>query len=379
MYLSVLTGVLRLAKCYSASPMNNVDEYDIVHHGYSKFYGFTRPEVQSLVDFWPFTSKPVMSSLLKHWYDGYNFLGQRDTPVYNPFAVMLSLNKCIGGINTDPKAYFRSYWTESGQIDFMKPLFFNGTMLPKFYGLFDSISNKMQFNLKLLTYDDMKEIYQLRQQQINFDTVICSLTQQKIYSFLLFTGYFTVVHYDERSDNCVVRLANNEIREHMKGLIRSQIKVEFKSDFTSLNSCIDEYISCNEYNTHAAINKFTQKFAPLFHQFLKVLAPFEKIRQADPNQDLSHCLLVALVLYASFGSEVVNRNRTRSDILIVGHEMVIIIELKFDHSAEAASNQIVEKDYAAEYRATHDLCLVGLNVNKDKSVEMQVDFHSKVF
>lgn len=207
--------MLKLAKC--ASSFNNIEEFDILQRGYARYYGFTKEQVESLANLW-FESNEIIPNLLREWYNGYKIRGD-NTPIYNPFAVMTSLNKCIAQPQHVLK-HFRSYWTESGQIDFLKPLFFNSSILSKLNGLLSSNMNKMTFRLiPQLKCEDMKEVYDLRKQQVKFDIDVNK--QQILFSYLLFNGFFALESYDWYSRECVVRFPNLEIREHVKDMLKS--------------------------------------------------------------------------------------------------------------------------------------------------------------
>lgn len=57
---------------------------------------------------------------------------------------------------------------------------------------------------------------------------------------------------------------------------------------------------------------------------------------------------------------------------------MVIIELKYKHDAQKGIDQIRERRYFEKFRKNHDLALIGLNVNEDKSVDMKVELILKV-
>ena len=103
-----MTGILPIAKYSSGSELNMFCEYTIVtEEKYSEYFGFTESEVDDLFKrYLQGTSEPeVTRAGLRFWYDGYHTKsGER---VYNPRSVVLALeNNNLG-----------NYWTSSGPYD----------------------------------------------------------------------------------------------------------------------------------------------------------------------------------------------------------------------------------------------------------------------
>lgn len=389
--LAVLTGVLRLAKDASVSPLNNISEYDFYDGIYSNYYGFSLSDIRLILQLWSFGD--THGHLLKLWYNGYTMPHLNMTAIYNPWSVMKSLNECLLNPEKSPERFFKSYWVESGSINDMKCLLFNSSILVKLAGLLDRHINKMSFGLsELLSFQDMTRLYQLLKNPPSFDEEISTVEQNTLFSYLFYTGYFTVVSYNSDTSACVVQLPNLEIRKYIEGLLKTQIASYLapESLYTTLNSCFQEYFR-NDYNTQYAVESFTKSFTPAFHKFLQRLPTMEKLKLVvDPdqqtihaNESLVHCILVSIILFMaidfkSFGSEYTGENRKRSDIIIIHKRVVMIIELKFEKTASVAIDQILEKGYHQEFEAEYDLMLVGLNINRNKAVSVEAKFYPKV-
>ncbi|MCR5728674.1 MAG: ATP-binding protein [Lachnospiraceae bacterium] len=104
-----MTGILPIAKYSSGSELNMFCEYTMVsEERYSESFGFTESEVDRLYQ--RFTklnekNRKVSREGLKEWYDGYHTKnGER---VYNPRSVVLALENNNMG----------NYWTSSGPYD----------------------------------------------------------------------------------------------------------------------------------------------------------------------------------------------------------------------------------------------------------------------
>lgn len=107
--MAYMTGILPIAKYSSGSELNMFCEYTMVtEERYSEFFGFTDREVDELyaryLNQWQ-EKREVTREGLRTWYDGYRTKsGER---VYNPRSVVLSLeNNNLG-----------NYWTSSGPYD----------------------------------------------------------------------------------------------------------------------------------------------------------------------------------------------------------------------------------------------------------------------
>lgn len=106
--LAYMTGILPISKYSSGSELNMFAEYTMVSEElYSDYFGFKNSEVDELYARY-LNTQPVPNVTregLRNWYDGYHTKsGER---VYNPRSVVLSLtNNNLG-----------SYWTSSGPYD----------------------------------------------------------------------------------------------------------------------------------------------------------------------------------------------------------------------------------------------------------------------
>lgn len=106
--LAYMTGILPIAKYSSGSELNMFCEYTMVsEEKYSEYFGFTESEVDKIfAKYQALTqNQEVTREGLREWYDGYHTSsGER---VYNPRSVTFSLiNNNLG-----------NYWTSAGPYD----------------------------------------------------------------------------------------------------------------------------------------------------------------------------------------------------------------------------------------------------------------------
>lgn len=106
--LAYMTGILPIAKYSSGSELNMFYEYTMVtEEKYCEYFGFTETEVDELyVKYQNFTPAPqITREELKTWYNGYHT--KKGGRVYNPRSVVAALtNNNLG-----------NYWTSSGPYD----------------------------------------------------------------------------------------------------------------------------------------------------------------------------------------------------------------------------------------------------------------------
>lgn len=107
--MAYMTGILPIAKYSSGSELNMFCEYTMVtEEKYSEYFGFIDSEVDGLYARyleWQPENRKVTREGLRTWYDGYRT--KSGDKVYNPRSVVLALeNNNLG-----------NYWTSSGPYD----------------------------------------------------------------------------------------------------------------------------------------------------------------------------------------------------------------------------------------------------------------------
>jgi hypothetical protein len=102
-----LTGVSKFSKVSIFSGINNLEDLTLDEH-YAAVCGYTEADLDRCFrEHLAGVDRP----LLKHWYNGYRYLGE---PVYNPFDILLFISK---------NHSFRPWWFETGTPSFLMRLF----------------------------------------------------------------------------------------------------------------------------------------------------------------------------------------------------------------------------------------------------------------
>jgi predicted type IV restriction endonuclease len=88
----------------------------------------------------------------------------------------------------------------------------------------------------------------------------------------------------------------------------------------------------------------------------------------EVNEQLYQSLIYAALM--AFGADVSAEDQTsdgRMDIALKVADAIYILELKYDKTAEEATDQIIAKDYAVRFAADQrPVYAVGLNISKDR-------------
>lgn len=230
-YLSYgfLTGILKIAQESIFSGLNNLMVNTVMDTEYDRFFGFTEPEVDELLNYYDVYDRKAE---LQEWYDGYLF---GKTEIYNPWSVINYISRgCI------PQAY----WVNTGKNEVFEELLKTAT---------DDITEKLFTMLQgntVLARIDQNVVYR-------------SLTENpaNIYSLLLVAGYLKTPKKELQSDGtfmCEVSIPNKEITAVYKREVLSHLmnigaitqttadqiaESLYANNLPKLQSAIEEYMS----------------------------------------------------------------------------------------------------------------------------------------
>lgn len=118
--LIFMTGVTKFSKASLFSGLNQLNDLTLDAR-FATVCGYTQADLET-------TFGPHLAGVdwdqLKRWYNGYGFLGE---PVYNPFDILLFIDK---------SQFYRNYWFETGSPSFLiKLLQQRRTFLPDLEGI----------------------------------------------------------------------------------------------------------------------------------------------------------------------------------------------------------------------------------------------------
>ena len=110
---AVVTGCLRIPKESIFTGVNNFASYSVLDEDFAQYFGFTRGEVERMLETFDLTEK---MELIREWYDGYVF---GDTEVYCPWDVVNYVSALLKRKDAKPK----NYWENTSGNDAIRAFF----------------------------------------------------------------------------------------------------------------------------------------------------------------------------------------------------------------------------------------------------------------
>lgn len=317
--LAYMTGILPIKKYGEHSALNMFTEIAMTDpREYAEFTGFTEDEVKKLCKEYnmPFDET-------KRWYDGYNLMG---VSIYNPRSVVMSMT---GG-------YFNNYWTSTETYEALQDY-----IKMNFDGLRDTIvellaGKKAVVDTTTFTND-----------MVTFET------KDDVLTLLIHLGYLTYDFYTKE-----VSIPNHEIAEQFA----STIKVMGWSEVVHSLKLSDELLK-------ATLNCDEEKVAELIDK-----AHSENTSILKYNDENSLSCVISLAYYCARKTYTMERElpagKGYADIVFRprrnNNNPAIIVELKYDKTAEGAIEQVKTKQYTdclSDYKG--EILLVGINYDKE--------------
>ena len=344
--MSVITGILRVAKKNIFSELNNLEVHTILDSEFTEYFGIMEDEVEEALK--DFDLEYELEDVQK-WYNGYLF---GDTKVYNPWSI----------INFLKKGKLRPYWVNT-----------SGNGLIQLYleklknEIFDEFSKLLNKESVLKRINDNMTFGNL---ETNFE--------KNIWNLFFHSGYLTLAEeYDVMKKNTSIKIPNKEILEMFSEMF---IEVYFKDT--------DNFLDMTEALKNGDVKKFKLELS-------KVL--LENTGIFDVNgiykEQFYHGLMLGIILVLRNEYEITSNGfagKGRYDLLlkpknILGGREGIIFELKIvnlveklekdnlekklEKECEIALRQIDEKKYSSVLR----------NAGIEKVLKIGIAFFGKEF
>ena len=315
-----LTGILPIKRYNTESALNNFCEYSMIDPAFlASCYGFTNEEVQRLAE-----RHGASMENLKLWYDGYK-IGS-ETSIYNPYSVMKALQR----------RSCRSYWTTTGA--------------------YDSVITYIQMNFEGLKDDIIRmlageRVYVNTSKFQNDMRIVRS--KNDVLTVLIHLGYLA---YDEDKRQCYV--PNKEVADEFLNAVEDTSWSRLVDAITASQNLLESTIAGNEQAVARAID----------------VAHDEHTSILSYNDENSLACVLTIAYIWARNEYIIHREyatgKGYADLVMIPRRNVakpaLVIELKFNHTADTAIDQIKRKEYPtkiAEY--TGDLLLVGINYDKE--------------
>ena len=307
--MSVITGILRVAKENIFSGLNNLEVHTILDSEFTEYFGIMENEVEEALK--DFNLEYELEDVQK-WYNGYLF---GDTKVYNPWSI----------INFLKKGKLRPYWVNT------------------------SGNGLIQLYLEKLKNEIFDEFSRLLNKENIFETINDSMTfgnleanfEKNIWNLFFHSGYLTLAKKnDEDEEEVYLKIPNEEI---LKMFSKMFIEVYFRdsNNFSKFTNALKS----------GDIEKF--KF-----ELNKILLENTGIFDVNGNykEQFYHGLMLGLILKLRNEYEITSNGfagKGRYDLLlkpknILGGREGIIFELKIVNLVEKLEKDNLEKKLEKE-------------------------------
>ena len=316
-----LTGILPIKRYNTESALNNFREYTMIRPG--KMFGalgFTHEEVKMLCE-----KHNMDLSEMERWYDGYHI--GKASHIFNPYSVMRAINE----------EEYGSYWTTTGA--------------------YDSVITYIQMN-----YDGLKDdvIRMLSGEHVYVNTTKFQndmrivKNRNDVLTVLIHLGYLA---YDGDTNECYI--PNKEVADEFLNAVEDTSWTRLVDAITASQNLLNATIAGNETAVAQAID----------------LAHDENTSILSYNDENSlACVLTVAYIWAR-NEYVIHREYATgkgfADLVMIPRRSVnkpaLVIELKFNHTAETAIDQIKYKEYPAKIAEySGDILLVGINYDREQ-------------
>ena len=315
-----MTGILPIKKDGSQSAISDFEEFTMLKPGrLAQYIGFTDSEVHSLC-----LENNISYSEMKRWYDGYKF--KETGSIYNPNSVMKAIQF----------ADFDSYWTETSAAESLL-----GYIGRDYHGFGQTIA-------KLIGGSEVSvDIHGFANDLVTFRN------QDDVLTLLSHLGYLS---YDESKK--MVNIPNEEIRLEFVRTIRQDKRQDTMQRVSESDRLIMDTIHRNEDAVARQIEKV----------HIEATNPLN----ANNENSLRATIQLAYFSYKDYylKMEELPAGHGYADIVYLPqpgeYVPALLVELKWNQSAETAIEQIKNNKYPAVLQDySGEILLAGISYNKD--------------
>lgn len=314
-----MTGILPIKKYKTQSALNNFTEYSMVEPGnMAGLFGFTKDEVMSLV-----TEKSMDFTELESWYDGYQ-IGDISS-IFNPNSVIQALlrGRCS------------SYWGRTATFETIVPY-----IQMNFEGLKDDIIRMLGGGRCFVDPSGFQN-----------DLSIVN-SRDDVLTVLIHLGYLS---YNWKESECYI--PNREVSEEMANAVKTNGWKGVTEALLSSRQLLRDTLEGNsEAVAHNIENVHDENTSILSY-----------------NNENSLACVISLAYYYAKNDYIVHREYSTgkgfADLVLIPRKNVdspaIVVELKYNETAETGLSQIKRKNYPAKLLEYADrLMLVGISYDR---------------
>lgn len=315
-----MTGILPIKKDKGQSAVSDFKEFTIIKPAmFAKYTGFTETEVREICQ-----KNNMDFEEAKRWYDGYSFAGTES--IYNPYSVMMAMSM----------GEYESYWKQTSAAENLKT-YINMNM--------DNLQSDI---LKLIAGEHLK--VNVTNFHNDFQTF---QTKDDVLTLLIHLGYLV---YDNKEKR--VKIPNEEIRFEFDDLLQNAQHTKLANLIQESEKLLRDTLSGNEIEVvNTIVRVRNTNYAPMFY---------------NNEQALRYVIKFAYIVCVDYYlkvEELPTGHGIADVVFIPKHDTslpAMIVELKWNKTAEGAIKQIKEKSYPdllCGYAG--EMMLVGINYNED--------------
>ena len=322
--LVYLTGILPIKKYNSQSALNVFKEYNMLTpEPYETYFGFTEDEVAEIVKS---PNCTLSHQELKKWYEGYKLNG---IDIYNPNSVVSAVSdgKC------------KSYWSRTSS---------NEEVVRLINMDFDGIKNDVM-NL----IEGARVVFDFS----NFQNDMVTINNKNdVFSLLVCLGYLGCSDVGGDGNYKQAYVPNKEIKYALMGIIKGQEWFERIENIKRSESLLKAILELDATTVATLIQEVHN-------------SPAVSLLDYNDEESLTYCVMTGL-LWSTLGKYITRREeqagKGRADLvyepMLNGTTPLILIEFKYDSSAEEAIAQIKKQEYFKRYSGQYrNIIIVGIN------------------
>ncbi|MCD8045417.1 MAG: ATP-binding protein [Clostridiales bacterium] len=315
-----ITGILPIKKYGTQSAMTDFREYTMIDPlVLSEYIGFTEPEVRKLCD-----DSGLPFETMKQWYDGYSFSDVGS--VYSPNSVM----------NAVTNRKFKNYWTTTEAYESLTDY-----IIMNFDGLKDAIIQMLG--------GQRVEVYTMTFQ----NDVVSFKNRDDVLTLLIHLGYLA---YDDEEKEAYI--PNLEVADSFRAAVKGSRWTEVERSLSQSDKLLKATIRGDAETVAEALK----------------LAHETCTSSLEYNDENSLSCAILLAYYTARNHYEIFREfpagKGFADYAFIprkgSDKPAMVIELKYNKSADSAIRQIKEKRYDGKLKGLGgELLLVGINYDKD--------------
>ena len=304
-----ITGISKFSQMGIFSKLNNLENISM-QINYEQICGISeeelttqlRPDIELLAQTRGETYDETLAEL-KRMYDGYHF-SKRMTDMYNPFSMVKALK------SGEIEKYWFDSATPSALIDMLRQ------MPPLEISDVDGVTCESE------TFNQ------------SFDSYAAPLP------VLYQSGYLTIKNYIKEDDIFILGFPNSEVRTGFAGSLYRYV-TNTTADNRERSTLTVAYKAFRRTDDLPAFIEAIKAF------FASIPYQWEK---DNKNEHYYHALLYTLL--TSFGADLRAEEPTakgQSDLTLLMPRGIYVMEIKYDHTAQEALDQISRKGYTDKY------------------------------